>query len=326
MRIGDMAQRGMLLGLVQDVQSRVADSQVQATTGQKTQTFSGLAPDASRLLSLEDAREKFSRYVDNTNLAETRASLIDVNLERMTGIAREMRGLLETQPGQYTTLAQLARNYLKEFADLLNQSDGTRALFAGTNTTGPAVTIYEPGTADPAAPFTGVAVPITFDSHRYKFFSTGLATDTAIKVSDTLSVTVQINANPIAPAVANAFTRALDALIRVADFGTAVNPAPTAANVATAVTELTEAIDGVPGTLTGLDGLRTQLSVDRKAMQGVVESHKRFLHFTVDNVDNIRRVDMAEVATRLKSQQVQLETSYAALARIEAASLLDFLR
>jgi flagellar hook-associated protein 3 FlgL len=262
--------------------------------------------------------------MENIQLAETRASLIDVNLERMTEVAREMRGLLNTQPTEYATLALVARNYLREFADLLNQSDGTRALFAGANTGGPAITIYEPGTADPAAPFTGVVNG--GNSHRYKFFSTGLASDTAVKISDTVSVTVQINAAPVAPATANAFTRALDALIRVADFGTLANPAPTAANVATAVTELTEAIDGVAGTLTGLNGLRTQLSVQRKTMQGVGESHQRFLHFTSANVDNIRKVDMAEVATRLRSQQVQLETSYAALAKIESSSLLDFLR
>ncbi len=322
-RIGDLAHRQLLLGLVQDTQGRVGETQVQAATGAKSQTFSGIASDATRLLSLEDAHDKYARYVENIKTADTRASLIEINLERMTGVAREMRGLLNSQPTEYATLAQLARNYLKEFADLLNQTDGTRALFAGANTAGPAVQIYEPGAADPAAPFTGVVGP---NSYRYKFFSAGLATDTAVKVSDTLSVTVQINANPIAPATANAFTRALDAFIRVSDFGTPANTTPTPANVATALTELNEAIGGVAGTFSGLDGLRTQLAVDRKAMQGVGESHQRFLHFTAINVDNIRKVDMAEVAVRLKSQQTQLETSYAALARIEAASLLDFLR
>ena len=326
MRIGDMAHRSMLLGLAQDVQSRVAESQMQAATGQKTQTFTGMAPDASQLLSLQDAQEKFSRYVENTKLTETRASLIDINLEGMTNIAKEMRNLLNTQPGQYTTLAQLARNYLKQFADMLNESDGTRALVAGTNTPGPAITIYEPGTADPAAPFAGVAVPVTFDSYRYKFFSTGLATDTAVKVSDTLSVTVQINANPITPATANAFTRALDALVRVADFRTTANAAPTAANITTAINELNDAINGVPGTLTGLNGLRTQLNVERASVKSIMESHQNFLRFTTSNIENIRQVNMTEVAMKLKSQQVQLETSYAALASIERVSLLDFLK
>jgi flagellar hook-associated protein 3 FlgL len=326
MRIGDMAHRSLLLGLAQDVQSRVAETQVQATTGQKSQSFTGIAPDASQLLSLQDAQEKFSRYVENAKLAEIRASLIDVNLEGMTNVAKEMRDLLNTQPGQYTSLAQLARNYLKQFSDMLNQSDGTRALFAGINTVGPAVTIYEPGTADPAAPFAGVPVPITFDSYRYKFQSTGLATDTAIKVSDTLSITVQFNANPITPAVANAFTRALDALIRVADFGTTANAAPTAANVATAIDELNDAINGVPGTLIGLNGLRTQVNVERASIKAITESHQNFLRFTTDNIANIRQVNMAEVAMQLKSQQTQLETSYAALASIERVSLLDFLK
>lgn len=323
-RIGDLAHRTLLLNLVQDIQGGVAEAQVQAATGQKSQSFSAIAPDVSRLLSLEDAHNKYSRFMENIQTAETRAALMDVNLERMTEVAREMRGLLNSQPTQYLTLAQLARNYLREFADLLNQSDGTRALFAGTNTAGPAVAIYEPPAADPALPFTGVVNG--GNSYRYKFFSAGLATDTAVKISDTVTLTVQVNANPIAPATANAFTRALDALIRVADFGTPANTAPTAADVTTAATELTEAIDGVAGGLTGLNGLRTQLSVQRKTMEGVAESHRRFLHFTSTNVDNIRKVDMAEVAVRLRSQQVQLETSYAALAKIESASLLDFLR
>jgi flagellar hook-associated protein 3 FlgL len=323
-RVGDLAHQQLLLSFIKATQARLADTQLQAATGQKAQRYSAMAAATQQLLSVEDTRERYQRYIDNIVLADQRAQLADLSMGEMEEQAKEMRGLLTSIPKDYQTLGELARNYLRSVSDLLNIKDATRSLFAGSNTAGPAVQIYEPGTADPAAPFAGVPGG---NSYRYKILATGVASDSAIKVSDTLQVNASVNANPAAPATANAFTKVLDALIRVADFGTAANPTPSQADVDTAVAELSAGLKGdtVAG-ITGLDELRSQLAMTRKTIDTIKGSHQQFLKYAVDTISNTERADMAEVAAMLTAQQTQLEASYAALARINATSLLDFLR
>jgi flagellar hook-associated protein 3 FlgL len=322
-RIGSLGQQETIIGYVRELQSRLAEGQIQLASGVKTQTLSAMAPDAPRLLAFEDSKEKYTRLIANVELAEHRGRLTELNLSRMEKIAREMTAILQNEGTNYPEMAAMARNYLREFADLLNLTDDGRALFAGANTAGPAVTLYSPGTADPAAPFAGVAVPVTFDSYRYKVFATGVPADTAIKVSDTLRLNIQPNF--ASPAV-NPMTKVLDALIRVADFGTTANLLPVQADVDAAKQQLTDALIGVAGVHAGFDDVRTQLALDMRILQGVKESHNRFIEFAIDTLGKLTLIDKAALAARMNGDQVSLEASYAALARLTQISLLDFLK
>jgi flagellin-like hook-associated protein FlgL len=238
----------------------------------------------------------------------------------MEKIVKQMKSELNGNPQAYARLAEVARNYLKSFADLVNQRDATRALFGGSNVAGPAVQLYEPGTADPGVPFAGVPGGI---SYRYKILATGLATDTAMKVSDTLTVTYTVSAN--SPAT-NAFTKAMDALIRIADFTTAVNPTPIQANVDAAIADLDLARTGdtVAG-YDGFDGLRGRIVSARGALDLAKNSHENFLRYADDVIGKAENADLTEVAVRLRADELQLQASYASLARITSITLLDFL-
>jgi flagellin-like hook-associated protein FlgL len=320
-RIGSNASQAQLLSLIRDIQTRFATHQFQAASGKKSATFSGLGAALPQRLNLEDARSKVSRYVDNIDLVETRIKLADLNIEGMEKIAHDMRGILESLPYDHAQMAALAKNYLAAFADHLNQENATRSLFGGTNVAGPAVQIFEPGTADPAVPFFGVPGG---NSYRYKIMATGTPDDTAVKIGDNLSVPTAFTANT--PAV-NAFTKTMDALIALADFNTPTNPTPTQADVDAAKAQLASALAGdtAAGYL-GFDNMRAQLGKLLHTALKVKESHQQFLNYAVDAIASTEAVDLAKVAAELNADRVALEASYAVLARLNELSLLDHLR
>jgi flagellar hook-associated protein 3 FlgL len=320
-RVSTLGSHEQLMALVREVQSRFLAHQLQMASGKKAQTFSGMAPELPQRFAFEDARSKVERYLANIATAEQRIKIADAALEGMEKISREMQTMLAAQPTEHALLANFARNALAVFASYLNQEDVSRALFAGSNVNGPAAQIYEPGDADPAPPFGGVPGGA---SYRYKIFATGAASDTAIKVSDSQSVTVQINANQ--PAT-NAFTRVLDALIQIADFTTATNPTPTQADVDAAKALLEQGLQGdaTAGYL-GFDGLRAQLAGYDANLALIKESHEKFLTYAIDAIAATEQVDLAEVAAKVNADRAALEASYSALARLNELSLLDYLR
>lgn len=320
-RIGSNASQDQLLALIRDIQTRFANHQMQVASGKKSQTYSGLAADLPERLNLEDAQNRANRYLDNIKLVESRIKLVDLHLSGMEVIARDMRQVLNALPYDHAQMADLARNYLRSFADHMNMEDATRPLFAGANVGGQAVQVFEPGTADPAVPFFGVAGG---NSYRFKILATGVPADTAVRVSDTVSINSTFNA---ASPATNAFTKTLEALIAVADFATPANPTPSQANVDAAKLLLTQALagDAVAG-YRGFDDMRTELANQLHTALKIKESHEQFVNYSIDMIARSENADLTKVAAQLNSDKVALEASYSVLARLSDLSLLDHLR
>ena len=69
-----------------------------------------------------------------------------------------------------------------------------------------------------------------------------------------------------------------------------------------------------------------RLTIPRTTLATVREGHERFAAYADGVVSEIESIDRAEVITRVQTDQLALEASYTALARISSLSLLDFLR
>ena len=63
-RIGSHAQSQIVLQATLRTQARLFDSQTQVATGKKTQTFSGLAGDAQRLLNAKADLAKTDQFLE----------------------------------------------------------------------------------------------------------------------------------------------------------------------------------------------------------------------------------------------------------------------
>ena len=75
-----------------------------------------------------------------------------------------------------------------------------------------------------------------------------------------------------------------------------------------------------------LTELQVRLNGPRSTLQSMHERHQNFVTYADDVIQGIEGVDQAELIAKLQSDQIQLEASYATLARITSLTILDFLR
>ncbi len=144
-RVAPFAQQQLTMFHALQTQQRMYDSNIQLATGQKAQTYSGVAKDASRLLSTEAARMRAEQYMQSIQTAERRIGLIDSNLEGIEDIARELRSALETATNgpssNHVDTRQYAINARALLIEHLNARDGNRYLFSGNRVDRPAVSL-----------------------------------------------------------------------------------------------------------------------------------------------------------------------------------------
>lgn len=144
-RVAPFAQQQLTMFHALQTQQRMHNGNIQLATGQQSQSYSGVAKDASRLLSTEAASMRADQYMQSIQTAERRIGLIDSNLEGIETIARELRSLLETAtngPGDnLVNTRQYAINARALLTEHMNARDGNRYLFSGDRVDRPAVSL-----------------------------------------------------------------------------------------------------------------------------------------------------------------------------------------
>lgn len=328
-RIGNTTQQEAFVSRVLDIQNRLNTAQTQLATGRKSETYSGLGTDRTRFLDLSEDVARTGQFLDNIRVANARIKSTDTALTGMSDVARDMNGIASQIPADFRLISDIAAGSLTSFAALLNERDGTRGLFSGTNVNGEAVRIYPPGTgpaADNATIFGSVAGGTTNNGWRYEILATGTPADTAIQVDDGNRVQTQLNANPTPapPAGQNTFTSVLNSLVNMADFTTAANPNPVTADLDAARVQLSAAINGTT-TISSFFRLQTENSARLQLIDNIKTSHVNYEKYAMDRLTEVQSVDTAEVAVQISVDQTRLQASYAALSKINQSSLLDYL-
>lgn len=144
-RVAPFAQQQLTMFHTLQTQQRMYTGNIQLATGQQSQNYSGVAKDASRLLSTETSRMRAEQYTQSIQTAERRIGLIDSNLEGIESIARELRSLLETATNgpadKLVDTRQYATNARALLTEHLNARDGNRYLFSGDRVDRPAVSL-----------------------------------------------------------------------------------------------------------------------------------------------------------------------------------------
>lgn len=171
-RVATLALHNITLFHTLNTQARTQDLQVQLASDKKSQAYSGIARDSSRLVSLEANRAQVEQFVDNITIAEQRLKLIDLGLASVEELARDFRNLLDTAldgPDAYDgDLQKFASDSLFMIADILNAQDGGRFLFAGGRVDTAPVNLDPPGyTSNALLQSNGVTVDSTFYEAYY---------------------------------------------------------------------------------------------------------------------------------------------------------------
>lgn len=315
-RIGTFTNQQLILDATLRNQAAMADTQLQVATGKKSQTFSGLAQDATRLTNLKNELAKSEQFVENIDTTVKRLTLMEFGLEQIDDAAREMRSLIRSSlsgdAADTVNLQELAQQFLDQITEALNLQDDSRYLFAGGKTDTRPVDLGNGVYTPPAGP--------PFDTTADTGYYEGDAAISEVRIDDNLVVPYGILANE------SAFEKIIRTLDHVAQstFGNPITPAQTTM-LNDAVDTLTEAVEDNGANKT-VGELTAEVVLDMRMLETQRDKQQQFINFTTETIADIENVDPAEAITLLNFQDVQLRASYELVARIGALSLTNFLR
>lgn len=318
-RVSTLAQQQLITSNALRTQRNVNDLQVQIASGKKTQSFSGIADDAGRLVNLKSELSQAEQFIQNITITEKRLDLMAFAMDQIEGIARKARTdfatALNGSEADDIQLSLMAQASLDQIVEIFNTKDDSRFLFSGgaietkpVNLSNAAYTAPVPGSP-----------PIFVQTVETGYYQ-GDAVVQSTRADDGFSIAYGINADE------SAFEKLIRTLDNVSNV-TFTDPitAQEKTFLTAAMTELTELIDnnGVDKTLSEL---RADIGLDRVILDNIRDKHNDFLQFSKDSIAEIENIDSAEVITSLNFEQIQLEASFTTIARIQTLSLSNFLR
>jgi len=303
-RVATSAQQELLMSNIRALQSRVADTMIQASSGKVAPHYSGIAPDAKRLVGLEATDASLTQYVANNTLIDQRLQTMETNTSQLMDIATQVKSLLvqATSVGNAPNMGldATAQTLLDQVGSLLNVQVDGRYLFAGSATN----TVPVDLTALAAPPST---YPSTADTSYYQGDNVTLSA----KAGPNLDISYGVRADEAG----------YEELIRSLKLiSTAVlSPNPDIARLNDALSVVNSAIQDIPNITAKIGAARAGLTTANSA-------HGEAQQYVEQNITGIANVDVTDAITRLSADQTNLQASYATIAQLSNVSLLNYLK
>ena len=300
-RVATYAQYQRNLAYVLEAQKRMATGQLQISSGRKSESYAGISRDARRLVSAEIAHTRTKQYVENNNLIDMRLQKMETAVSQTFDIASNYKTLL-VNALNFTNSSDLAmpiqaKQMLDQLTALLNVKDDGRLLFSGT------MTDTEP--VDQSGLPSSYTVPSS-DGDANGYYK-GDTTKLTIRVDTSFDVTYGVHAKE------KGFERLMRSLHMIV-----IGPPNDRATLEDALKVVNEAIDTIPD-------LRTRIGTARAIISDVNRKHSDFLLFSEKTIGDAENADITEVLTRMNADQLMVEASIMALARMSQISLVRFL-
>ncbi|MCK6453889.1 MAG: hypothetical protein L6R19_23990 [Alphaproteobacteria bacterium] len=347
-RVSTFGHHTLLTAFALNTQSRLTDTQIQVSTGLKSQTYSGIARQTSRLVTLETQQARAANFRDAIEVVQTRLKLMSTGISSLDQEVNALRSSLAGSPtADYAVSTRIwgqADNLMKHVQEVLNMKDDTGFLFAGSSRQqAPVDATY--ATINGAAPFPvapaggppplAPAPPLTtvqIDQIAAAYYSGATdAAELSLRISDGLPpVEYGIKANE------DGFKYLIAGLhmIRQANTDYPNEPASAAsideAYLQNGLELITKSIQGdptanYPGDIQGLRELSSRVGDTNVTLERSKERHVLFLAYAEETVSSIERVDTAEAVARLNADQLALEAAFQTLARLQNTTLLNYL-
>src|SRR5512143_2069465 len=93
-RVGTLAENNQILSYIQQSKTLADTLQRQIATGLKATNYSGIAPQAAQLVSLNDQASKQQGYVDTVNTVTTRMQIMSLSIGGVVKLATQFVGNL----------------------------------------------------------------------------------------------------------------------------------------------------------------------------------------------------------------------------------------
>ena len=297
-RVTQLAQQTQTLSNILNAQKRIQDSQIQISSGFKSQTYTGISSEASRLVSLEGLHTRFDQLNKNNTIIEARLQRMDQAVSTIFDSLTELRNLvlqrINDTAGTSVPLAAVGQNLLDVVAGQLNTQANGRFLFSGTLTTTAPVILPVPD-------------PTTFGTPEANYYQ-GDSNVLTVRIDDTITISYGITADR------TAFQETI-ASMKAAIEGDLTDDS----------TLLTSALSLAESALASLAGFRAEIGSDMSTIELAKQRNEDFQLFVEQSISDIVNVDIPTAITRLTSDQTILQASFLSLARVGSLSLVNFL-
>lgn len=298
-RISSFSQQRQFIAQALDVQKRYAAEQTQLATSVKSLTYEGYGSSARTIISLEAEMKAADQYVSNGTLVATRVEAsygATTKLLDLAGNARTwLSSVISGASGEVSGMNVQAGAYLAEVAGLLNTKVDGYYVFAGTMSTDAPVDISAYAATDPA----------TADTSYYR----GSTDKASFEASPDQSITYGTRAD------AAGFEKLMRALSSVAQ----ADEDPVDVDLLQdAFGLLDEAIEDMSTEQSRIAG--TAASIDE-----ALDRNLDFQLYVDALVDDLKNVDVAEITARLSATELQLESAFSTLSKLQSINLLDYL-
>ena len=298
-RVSTFSSTNRLINENMRLQSSLANTQLQMSTGLKSVHYEGIARDTQRLLSLESSKEALRNYNVNGKLIKGNVDLQYKAINEMINLATNMKQTLTAANGNNAVNPSVIQNQanllMNEMAGLLNTQSAGRYIFAGSRIDVLPVDLSN-------ATWVAQVPPSVANSTYYEGDNVVLST----QLSETFTVNYGTRANE-AP-----FEQALRAYNLAAN-----NPGNNAAIVEASLL-LDSAIDGMAD-------LQARASTNSRSFEDQSLRNEEDISVQDELIGNIKDIDLAETSVQQSNYETQLQAAYASSVKLLRLRLTDFL-
>jgi len=301
-RISTFGQNNFAVNSLMQVQSNLAEVQMQISTELVSDSYKDIASDTVMLKSLEADLEKSSNTVANAEMVAGRVDTMYSAVGNMVDIMAQyqvmLSGAISGETAESAAINENAQASLESFETQANLQMGGRYLFGGSNTSTPPVDVSDP-------PYTPQTSP---SSVSYDYYQ-GDDQEAAFYTSESEKITYGITGDE------EAFEKAIRALSIGAN--TSENPADQDAFL--------EAYDLVNEALDELLIIQSELSTTASTLEREIDMELDYQLKLDAMIGDIQNVDLAAVISEQEQLQVLLEASYNVTVSMSKMNLFEFL-
>jgi flagellar hook-associated protein 3 FlgL len=296
-RLGTFAKFNSTQNFVNKIQQRTYDLQTQISSGKKSQTYTGIYQDASRLVGLQATSARTDQYMTTITQTSTRMNTMETQMNSMLDNAISFKTALITGlnngNANFSALGQQADQLLKQTVNILNTKDGDSYIFAGTRTTTAPVDLTK---------FVNAPTILTPDTDYYQGdnnvltakIDTGFNVDYGLKASD------------------STFEKYIRGL-RIVQ----ANPADPA--------KLRDGMSLIDAAIAGLNQNISVVGAQSKTLDDVKNRHTDNKTVLATTISAIEDTDVLQATSQLSSQETLLNAAYSTIGRIGRMSLVQYL-
>ena len=350
MNIGDYGPLTQAIYNSGVAQTQLDKLTAQASSGYVANSYGGLGADASTAISLQPQITSLASQQSAIDTVNGQLGVAQTALSQITSIATNINALIPTltniNPAQVNYVAHAAQSALSQVASLLDTTDGSNYLFAGTDSSNPPIpnpggitssafytqigtAVQALGTNGAAATLSSAVAALSSNSP----FSASLQTGTAASLVPTVQIgagaPVQVgilaNQNTLIPASTGANTTGSYFQDLLKNLATLANLSSSQVNlpgftqlVQGTQANLSNAISGVSSEAGSLGTIQSNLTAQQVQLGDTSTALK-------SQVSNVEDANLAQTISDISEVQTQLTASYKLISELKSLSLANYL-